>query len=154
MSIVSILLRRLSPVVCLGVIVFMSVPLESYGQMMGRGRGNASIMDLSLQYDASRMKIACLGDPNEVHVKPGDVLVFRAKGSFVNNVSWDPDSVSFNKGNALNLANTNAKNTGDFAKGAAFAFHINRAIRDTTAYELQVTCGNKSDDPPRVIVDP
>lgn len=132
-------------------IVFLSIPLEALGQ--GHGKGNARVMDLSLQYDESRGKIACLGDPNEVHVMPGDFLVLRARGSFVNNVSWDPDSVSFNKGKD-NLANDRSMNSREFARGMAFALRINSAIRDTTEYSLKVTCGNKKDDPPKVIVDP
>jgi hypothetical protein len=145
--------RFITSLLSLIAIVVLSLPLEALGQGMGHGRGNAHVMDLSIQFDTPRNKIACLGDPNELHVKPGDTVVLRARGAFVNNVSWDPDSVSSNKGKS-NLAVGNLHNSRDFRKGAAFAFKINESIRDTTAYELKATCGDVNDDPPRVIVDP
>jgi len=114
-------------------------------------------MDLSLQFDTDSSKVACLGDPNVLHVQAGDVVVFRARGSFVNNVSWDPDSVGFNKGKSPLTVPVTQKNTGPFERGRAFAVTINPGLQPPVGgitYGLMVTCGNVKDAPPKIIVDP
>lgn len=153
------LLRRLSPFVCLGAILLMNAPLDSLAQVVGKGKGNARVMDLSLQYDTTTSRIVCLGDPNTLHVAPGDWLTLKANGTLVNDVKWDSTDVPFNKSTKKHkkelLSDDKAlKSSGPFTLGTAFTFKINKAIKDTTQYELKVTCANLPDDPPKIIVDP
>ena len=153
MSLIDLFIRYIVHAAFLGVIILVSIPSDGYSQPMGHGRGNARVMDLSLQYDNSVNRVACLGDPDSLVVKPGDMLVLRARGTFVNNVMWGPDSVAFNKGKP-SLANNNALESGSFDRGAAHAFKINNGITQRTTYHLKARCGNVPDTPPKIIVNP
>lgn len=122
-----------------------------------RDSANAHIMDLSLQFDVDSAKVACLGDPNVIHVSRGDVVVFRARATNVDNVTWDPDSVAFNQGKQPLVARPQPTSSGPFARGRAYGIRINRGIPRSgqpIEYRIKVRCDGIGDEPPKIIVDP
>jgi len=156
MSMTHVTLRHYSRSAALGVMLLVATSTDGVAQSV-HGKGNAHVMDLSLQFDSDGNKVACLGEPNVLNVNAGDVVVFRARGTFVNNVSWDPDSAAANSGNPPLAVPPNSLNTGPFARGRAFAITINPGLQppvEGITYELKVTCGNVKDAPPKIIVDP
>lgn len=142
-------------------LLFFFMPNSSAAQG-NQNRGNAHIMDISLQFDTDVNAVACLGEPSELTVKPGDVVVFRAVGTFVNHVRWADDTPGQQA--ALNAGKPNLssdkdrgqelKGTGMFDRGQAFAVRINDSIESKTTYDLVVKCGRTDDAPPKIIVDP
>jgi hypothetical protein len=150
-------LRPICSALFVAALVLFLIPDRTSAQ--GRSdRGNAHVMDLSLQFDPDVNKIACLGDPDSLVVKPGDVVVFRAKGTFVNDVRWSNNAMSQNDDAPVNLAMSvkgrDIENTGRFASGASFAIVVNEKIAAKSTYDLTVMCGDVEDAPPRIIVDP
>lgn len=150
------LLRHVGPVLLISGLILLTVSSDASAQ--GKGRGNARVMDLSLQFDEEAGKVACLGSPDTLRIGRGETLVLRAVGTFVNDVRWADNGVAqgepgINRGKP-NLAQGNETRSGSFDRGSAFAFRINPSIERGTTYILDVKCGDIEDGPPVIIVDP
>jgi hypothetical protein len=146
------LFRYMGPALLFAALIIVITPGDSVAQAVDPEEvfETAHVMELSLQFDPDRNKIACLGTPDTLHVSPKDVIVFRAVGTHVNDIRWD---TSDNPGNGL--AQGNKKNTGRFERGKSFAIRVNKkANKRHEGYKLKVKCGDLDDGPPVIIVDP
>lgn len=151
------LIRTASPKLLILAVLLLYLRVDAEAQE--RGRGNARVMDLSLQFDSDVGKVACLGSPDTLRVGRGETLVFRAVGTFVNHVRWADDDDMMQNAPGLNrgkpnLAQGHEKRSERFDRGTAFAIRVNPAIERGTMYTLEVKCGDIEDGPPIIIVDP
>jgi hypothetical protein len=134
-----------TPALFLLSVVVIGLPDSAFGQ------AKAHIMDLMVETHEDGTK-ECVGDPNVLRVKAGDIVVLRAKGVPVQHVRWrNPKLQAQLPEKALSKQ---ADNEAGFAAGSTFVLSINDEIDQTSVYFLDVQCGEEPDGPPVIIVDP